>query len=130
MYIIICGEFSNWNVIGYVETEKEAMDICATHNAEEDNFYDQWYFKEAKHMDETSLLQEGFYEYDAVFNPNKEFLRTSQWSTFPTVKKEPKIVQEDRYCYVVRVTTYSEEKAAKIAKDFLMQTLAERAGIC
>lgn len=127
MYIIICGEFFNWKVIGYVETEKEAMDICATHNAE---FYTQWYFKEAKHIDETSLLQEGFYEYDVVFNPNKEFLRISQWSIFPTIKKEPKIVQEGQYCYVVRVTTIGEEKAMKIAKDFLMQTLAERAGIC
>lgn len=129
MYIVIEGEFSDWDVVGYVETEKEAMDICATHNAEENNFYDQWYFKEIKYMTETALLQEGFYEYKVVFNPDKEFLRTYQESMFPTVKKESKIVQEDEYCYVVRVTTYSKEKAAKIAKDYLMQVLAERADV-
>lgn len=130
MYLIVEGEFSDWDTIGYVDTEEEAMDICATHNAEEDNFYDQWYFKEIKPMMETSLLQKGFYEYKVVFNPNKEFLYTDQWSMFPTVRKEPEIVQEDEYCYVVRVTTIGEEKAMKIAKDFLMQTMAERAGIC
>lgn len=130
MYIVIEGEFSNWEVVGYVETEKEAMDICATHNAEEGNFYNQWYFEEVKPMTETALLQEGFFEYEVVFNPNKEFLHINQWSAYPTVRKESKLVQEDKYCYVVRVTTHGEDKAMKIAKDFLMQTLAERAGIC
>lgn len=129
MYIIIEGEFSDWNAVGYVETEKEAMDICATHNSEEENFYDQWYFKEIKPMTETSLLQKGFYEYEVVFNPDREFLRVYQRSMFPTVRKEPRIIQEDKYCYVIRVTS-SKEKAMKIAKDFLMKTLAKRAGIC
>lgn len=137
MYIIIEGEFSDWKVKGYVETEREALDVCADHNAKEDNYYDQWYFEEVKPMKycpmdycrDTCIPGFGMYEYEVVFNPNKEFLYTDQWSIFPTVHKEPEIVQEDQYCYVVRVTTYSEEKATKIAKDFLMKTLAERAGI-
>lgn len=126
MYIIIEGEFSDWDVIGYVETEKEAMDICATHNAEEDNYCDWWYFKKIEHMDKRDSLQEGFYDYRVVFNPDKEFVRASKCTLFPTIKEKPMIVQEDQYCYVVKVTTYSEDKAMKIAKDFLMQVLAER----
>lgn len=129
MFIIVNGQYSDWELMGYVDSEKEGMDLCATHNATCDD-YDKWYFIEVKHIMEVALLQEGFYEYDVVFNPNKEFLRTNLWSIFPTVKKEPKIVQEDQYCYVVRVTTTGEEKAMKIAKDFLMQTLAERIGTC
>lgn len=129
MYLIIEGEFSDWNAIGYVETEKEAMDICATHNAEEDNYCDWWYFKKIEHMVKRDPLQEGFYAYGVVFNPDKEFVNVRKGTMFPTIKEKSMIVQEDEYCYVVRVTTYSEEKAIKIAKDFLMQTLAERAGI-
>ena len=70
------------------------------------------------------------YEYRVVFHPDKSFESARRFSIFPTVRKEPEIVQEDEYCYVVRVTTYSEEKAMKIAKDFLMKTLAEEVNGC
>lgn len=130
MYIIIEGEFSDWRAVGYVETEKEALDICATHNAEEDNYCDWWYFEKIEPMAKRDSLQEGFYDYRVVFNPDKEFVDVNKCTVFPTIREKPRIVQEDEYCYVVRVTTIGEEKAMKIAKDFLMQTLAERAGIC
>ena len=133
MFIIIEGEFSDWEVKGYVETEREALDVCADHNAKEDNYYDQWYFEEVKPMGYCHTRYEsgfGMYEYKVTFNPNKEFLYTRKWSIFPTVHKEPEIIQEDQYCYVVRVTAKGEEKAMKISKDFLMKTLAERAGVC
>lgn len=133
MFIIIEGEFSDWEVKGYVETEREALDVCADHNAKEDNYYDQWYFEEVNPIGYCHTRYEsgfGMYEYHVVFHPDKSFESARRFSIFPTVRKEPKIVQEDQYCYVVRVTANGEEKAMKIAKDFLMQTLAERAGIC
>lgn len=129
MYLITEGQFSDWNPVGYVETEKEAMDICATHNVA-DNCYDWWWYQEIEPMVKRDSLQEGFYDYRVVFNPDKEFVNVKKGTIFPIIKEKPRIVQEDQYCYVVRVTTIGEEKAAKIAKDFLMQTLAERAGIC
>ena len=130
LFVIVEGQYSNWEIIGYVNTEEEAIDVCANHNNNLDlDDYDGWYYLEIEQVFSTEWINKGYLLYDVVFNPDKSFYSVDE-SSYPTLHREPKIIQEDEYCFVVQVTARTEEQAIKIAKDYLMQVIAEREGIC
>lgn len=129
MFVIIEGEYSDWKIKGYVTTEEDALSICAEHNSLEENSYDMWYYEKVGSFEEKTTSVEGFYEYHAVFKKDRTLSNCYMWSIFPDIYHKPEVIQDDEYCYVVRVFAKSEGKAAKIGKDFLMEFLAEREGI-
>ena len=148
MFIIIEGEFSDWEIKGYVETEEEAQSICAEYNDRNRRFWGgpsnehycshDWWYKEAEPF---NLLRYNIKNIDAptydlvdvVFDNKDELSYWEMLERFVKIAERPKVIQEDKYCTVIRLRVdpkTSEEKIVKIAKDYLMQYKAEKAGIC
>ena len=51
MFVIFEGRYFDWEPMGYVETEKEAKDICEEHNEHIwHNSRFEWYYLEVKPM--------------------------------------------------------------------------------
>ena len=129
MYIIIEGCYSDWHIEGYVETEEEALAICAKHNTDtRHDSFDSWYYEEVKPFTNIPNV-EGCYTYEVVFKPDKSLSSVRLWSSFPVLAAPPAFIREDKYCYLVHVYAKQDcptEKIAKIAKDFLMEVLAKK----
>ena len=130
MYVVVDGEYSDWNLIGYTETKEQAMSICAWHNHHlKDKWAYEWYCIHALPITAQFPEIQGLYSFSVVFKPDKSFSYCKRNTIYPNVYHEPMIVQEDEYCYVVNVMAESNAKATKIGKDALMKILAEREGI-
>lgn len=142
MFVIFEGRYSDWEPMGYVNTEEEAQSVCAKHNVEffggqygDKYCYNEWYYLEVKPFNTDGYdIDTPTYELvDVVFNWNDDFCKFDELQTYVKEKEPPKVVQEDEYCTVIRlrVTPKTEgEKILKIAKDYLMQYKAEKEGIC
>ena len=46
IYVLIIGEYSDWQIMGFAETEEQARNICARKNAERSKYGDEWYYEE------------------------------------------------------------------------------------
>lgn len=52
LFVIIDGEYSDWDIIGYTDSEESAMQICAQHNENIDNHYRyDWYYEKVSRID-------------------------------------------------------------------------------
>ena len=148
MFVIVEGQFSDWEIKGYVETEEEAQSICAEYNDRDRRFWGrsgeayysyEWYYVEAKQFNPITYdiknIDSPTYELiDVVFKANNEFSYLDRnYMPYSKIKEDPKIIQEDEYCTAIRLRVdpkTSDEKIVKIAKDYLMQYKAEKEGIC
>lgn len=48
VFVIISGEYSDWSIEGFAESEYEAIQICQEHNQKES--YDDWYYCTAQRL--------------------------------------------------------------------------------
>lgn len=53
-FVIISGEYSDWNIEGYADSEYEAIQICAEHNQSKApnscGWYYEWYYDKVKKL--------------------------------------------------------------------------------
>lgn len=137
IYVIIQGCYSDWEIIGYVRSENEAMQICAEHNRES-GAWDDWYYEETLKVD--SPQQKVELEYTHIIR----FMRGESAPTMTDVydleyfaegcnpTKEVKIDDLPARAYITVWIPLKENdrgKAEKIAQDALYQRLAEQKGI-
>lgn len=139
IYAIIEGCYSDWQIIGYVLSEDEAMQICAQHNQDCSFRTEEWYYEEIEKLD--SPKKKVGLEYTHIIR----FLHSKDGPTMvddiynleyfadgcnPT--KEVKIDDSPLRAYItvwVPLKENNREKAEKIAQDALYQLLAEKNGI-
>lgn len=141
MFVIFEGRYSDWEPMGYVDSEEVAHSICAEHNV---HFFggdtgdkycsNEWYYLEVKPFNtEGYRIDTPTYEcVNVVFDNKNEYCNHERLETYVKDKEEPKVIQEDKYCTVIRLRVKPKtdsEKILKIAKDYLMQYKAEKAGI-
>lgn len=142
MFVIFEGRYSDWEPKGYVDSEEVAQSICAEHNVEfwggitgDKYCSNEWYYLEVKpfNTDEYDTDTPTYELVDVVFNDKNECCKYERLETYVKVKEEPKVIQEDKYCTVIRLRVKPKtdgEKILKIAKDYLMQYKAEEVNGC
>lgn len=134
IYVIIQGCYSDWEIIGYVMSEKDAMKICAKHN-QESGEWDDWYYEETKKV--ASPKQEVGLEYTHIirFLPCKsaptmaDIYNVEYFADGCNPTKEI-IIDDAPLCAYITVYVPLKEnnrgKAEKIAQDALYKHLAHK----
>lgn len=135
IYAIIEGFYSDWQIIGYVLSEDEAMQICAQHNRDCNFRTEEWYYEEIEKVD--SPKQKVGLEYTHIirFLPRESGLTMTDMydlEYFADGCNPTKEIKIDDLAYItvwVPLKENNREKAEKIAQDALYQRLAEKNGI-
>lgn len=134
IFAILSGEYSDWNIEGYTDSEDKAMQICAVHNKE--NKHDDWYYAEVKKMENPIRTIELKYVHEVVFDKNMEAWQMMQdpyrYKYFESGDKDiPEHSKIDYWTYTDRIIVATipmkennRKKAEKIAQDMLYQFLA------
>lgn len=132
IYIIIEGEYSDWIIRGYAESEEDAMQICAKHNEDEDRRED-WYYEQVEkikspekkislkyvHEFRFAKRESGYTVYDYTLHYFSA--ESNRAKEFVSVRKYPAGIKLD-----VPSTKADREHAEKIAQDALYQYLYEK----
>lgn len=138
IYAIIEGCYSDWQIIGYVFSEDEAMQICAQNNRDCNFRTEEWYYEEIEKVD--SPKQKVGLEYTHIirFLPGKsgptmtDMYNLEYFADGCNPVKEIKIDDSPFREYIavwVPLKENDRKKAEKIAQDALYQRLAEKNGI-
>lgn len=134
VYVIISGEYSDWNIEGYAETEEDAENICNAHNVK-CGYYD-WYYCEAEKLDKPDRIIKLHYVYK--FECVQGTLKITGFRgpdvLYVDEDDAPKETTLDLsiICHpvlYVPLKEYDVEKAIKIANDYLAKFNAGRLGI-
>ena len=141
IYVIVEGEYSDWNILGYASDEYEAKKICAKHNTI--SSYPRTYYICAEKLCVLFEKDEIPYnKYTVVFLENKYSHSNRQSFSYCGIhdnglffKCENSVEEvtnfENKKFYYVYVYYNSNDmnKLKKIAEDFLYKYLAEKEGI-
>ena len=146
IYVLITGEYSDWEIQGFVESEEEAIKTCELYNENRD--YDRMYYEHASRFKEFSpekleqIKRKYNYTIRAWRSENSwHFQEANQIDIEPTKewvneKREVNLCEPimfnnwDPYAVItLTLTTVDREKALKIAQDMLYKKLAEREGL-
>ena len=128
VYGVFGGEYSDWFVVGYFESKKDAEVYCNLHNAKCEDSWDEYYIKPLLNLvdNEPNIYRQFTYsEYrDEVWKEDDMVSNT----------KEPTFIVD--YGNGVRCVNvwmnlcdFSKERVRKIAQDALAKHDAEKAGI-
>lgn len=134
IFAIISGEYSDWNIEGYTDSEDSAMRICAVHNKETE--YDDWYFTKVEKMEKPIRTIELKYVHEVLFDKSmdKWVMRQEpdRYKYFENGDKE--IPEKSKVNYwihnsgiivaTIPMKENNRKKAEKIAQNMLYQFLA------
>lgn len=137
VYVLITGEYSDWSIMGFTETEEEAQNICARKNAES-SWSDEWYYEEVEKRQFDGKPVKMVYCFTVLFHDGG----TRNWEIsdsfgmnyyasddkrLDSIDKEVMITGDlwhSAQCNVI-LDENNPEKARKIAQDRLYKKLAE-----
>jgi len=131
IYAIVDGFYSDWELIGFVEDEETAMQLCAQHNNSSASFHDFWHYRPCSplstperriplsfvHQVYLSKAQEGL-KLDAKNHRVDYFPVGTAPIGSPVIEEYPKYL----LCKVP-LKELSRERAEKIALDMAYQHL-------
>ncbi len=155
IYVLINGEYSDWQIMGYTKSEEEAKRICHYENSKyktSDVWYDDWYYEEVEEYTEIVpkgkpcvVLPKSFY-----YEPGSGWKEDWSYRTIAYMSEE-EAHKDIRYCQFVEpdnkldskgywgavcdviihkcitdITDDDHKKAFKIAQDRLYKTVAEK----
>ena len=131
-YVIIAGEYSDWEIQGIARTEEEAVNICCQHNQralDEDGYVsDRWYYEETGGLVKPKELRPTCIRYITYFYCNKYNRTDIDFGA----EREENTFKMDKYgssvCYVY-LNEWNKEKAFKIACDMRAEYLAREAEV-
>lgn len=140
IWAIFSGEYSDWDVYGFCETEEDAKLVCAMWNADpHDN--EDYYYIELKKL--SMEKRPGVYEYRHIFKVMED-CGERQYKIKPYHGYDPVVVYHETHhapeikpgdskydLAKIYVWTKDEndERAEKIAQDAWYKYLAEKEGI-
>lgn len=115
MYIILSGDY-RLSIIGYVQTEEEAISVCANHNHNYD--YDKWYFDE---IDEISRIPNNLvcgYPFEVLVNLyTNEIWGITKTSSYVDICGETEARYNKATNFLkIKVFALSKEKAREVVK--------------
>lgn len=131
-FVIIEGIYSGWEIIGYTDSEDDAMQICAQHNAASDGNSDLlWYYKEIRRANSPTKRERLNYVYEFKYTRKRGggwglFIHELEYYVEGSVQNAPKIeVEEAPFGVIVRVPLVDADydRAERIAQDTLYQYL-------
>ena len=132
IYVIIEGEYSDWKIIGYTDSENDAMQICAQHN-QDDERYEDWYYEATEKADSPKQKIRLQYFHNIVFDGNKniceELCKLEYIASDESQIEKVEIEDSPVSAYItisVPLKENNPEKAKKIAQDALYQYLYEK----
>lgn len=144
VWAIFSGEYSDWEVHGFCETEEEAKQVCAEMNANYDIFgCDEYYYEKIDRMHKH--MENGVYEYCYTFLVRNDInsytfhfqnrthddgpvLAYHQRHRAPSVDKISDL-KRSNWVYVWLPSDDEMEQAMKIAQDTWYKYLAEKSGV-
>lgn len=115
MYLILSGDYG-LTIIGYVQTEAEAIAVCANHNHHDD--YEKWYFEK---IDEISYIPDNLicgYPFEVQVNLyTNEIWEVLQTSSYVDIcrKTEARYNKATNFL-TINVFALSKEKAKEIVE--------------
>ena len=132
-YVIVSGEYSDWEIQGIARTEEEAVNICCQHNQRDIDKQgyvgDRWYYEETSQLTQPKELRPTCIRYKIYFYLGKY---TSTDVVFSVEREDNYYVKKDRLgweqCYVY-LNEWNKEKAFKIACDMRAEYLAKEAEV-
>ena len=141
VYVLISGEYSDWGIMGFAETEEEAKKICEYKNSVKSRYADDWYYEEVdkckiefsprngKHYYTFRFFQEN--DRSWVMDKDWKHIKIDEDYAKAAAERDPVFIYDVdrrvRYRAEVNVLLDDEnvEKAKKIAQDKLYQRLGE-----
>ena len=139
IYVIFQGCYSDWEILGFCETEEEAIKSCVKYNRQHERYEeDSVYYERASRFNVGTLdLIKPNYVHRIYFHHESDgwkFRKMDNIDVYHDAEMNNKIdidynsCLKSGYAYVC-LKEINREKALKIAQDMLYKKLAEEEGL-
>lgn len=132
IYVIIEGEYSDWRIIGYTDSEDDAMQICAQHN-QNDKQHKDWYYESDRKVASPKQKIKLQYFHNITFDRNRNIcdeLYKLEYIASDESKIEKVEIDDPQFSSYITISVplkeNNPERAKKIAQDALYQYLYEK----